>query len=345
MKSVTIWEIVSAFSAGVLTYLAIRNFAPWAEKRGVLDIPNERSSHTTPTPRGGGLAIVFFSLGGFSAVWLLNPSCSLFVIFSYLIGSVIVAGASWVDDLRSLSTGIRFAVHTVSALLILLGAGYWQTIRLPFGGEFSLGWIGLPLTLLWIIGLTNSYNFMDGIDGIAGGQAVVAGLGWTFLGWAGDFSLLSALGLAVAASSLGFLGHNWPPARIFMGDVGSAFLGYTFAFLAVIAGQNDPRLPLVGILFVWPFVFDTIFTFLRRWRKGENVFAAHRSHLYQRLVVAKYSHQFVTILYSALAAIGAALAFAWWANLPGADLLIIVFMPLLCLGLWRFVVRTEPQAR
>ena len=105
----------------------------------------------------------------------------------------------------------------------------------------SLGRLGLIITFLWIVGLTNAYNFMDGIDGIAGGQAVVAGLGWAGLGYLTDQPLIGLLGLLLAASSLGFLGHNWPPARIFMGDVGSAFLGFTFAVLAVAAAQRDTR--------------------------------------------------------------------------------------------------------
>ena len=182
---------------------------------------------------------------------------------------------------------------------------------------------------------------MDGIDGIAGGQAVVAGLGWAALGWLSDQPLVGILGILLAASSLGFLGHNWPPARIFMGDVGSAFLGFTFAVLAVAAAQRDARLALAGVLLVWPFIFDACFTFLRRLRNGENVFAAHRSHLYQRLVIAGYSHRTVTLLYIGLAAWGAILAQLWTLDVAGSSLLIVVSMPVLCWGLCKVVWRRE----
>ncbi|MCJ7493145.1 MAG: hypothetical protein MUP68_02765 [Deltaproteobacteria bacterium] len=157
-------------------------------------------------------------------------------------GSLIIAGVSWLDDLCSLPNRIRFSAHTIVSLLLLIGVGYWNVVNLPLVGQLHLGWVGVPITLLWITGLTNAYNFMDGVDGIDGGQAVVAGLGWAVLGWLNHLPLISTLGLLLASCSLGFLGHNWPPARIFMGDVGSAFLGYTFAILAVIAAQKDPAL-------------------------------------------------------------------------------------------------------
>jgi UDP-N-acetylmuramyl pentapeptide phosphotransferase/UDP-N-acetylglucosamine-1-phosphate transferase len=149
------------------------------------------------------------------------------------------------------------------------------------------------------------------------------------------------MGMLLAAASLGFLGQNWPPARIFMGDVGSAFLGYAFAVLAVAAAQRDSRLALVGILFVWPFVFDTAFTLLRRLSHGENVFIAHRSHLYQRLVIAGCSHRFVTLLYIGLAAWGVTWALFWLQGMPGSAIVIVVTIPLLCLALWVFVNRRE----
>jgi UDP-N-acetylmuramyl pentapeptide phosphotransferase/UDP-N-acetylglucosamine-1-phosphate transferase len=119
---------------------------------------------------------------------------------------------------------------------------------------------------------------------------------------------IAILGLLILASSLGFLIHNWQPARIFMGDVGSTFLGFTSAALPVIAYQRDPKLALAGVLMVWPFVFDTLYTVFRRLRKRENIFAAHRSHLYQRLVSTGVTHRVVSSLYSFLAFAGLALA-------------------------------------
>jgi UDP-N-acetylmuramyl pentapeptide phosphotransferase/UDP-N-acetylglucosamine-1-phosphate transferase len=247
--------------------------------------------------------------------------------------------------LRSLPVRVRFLTHALGALLVIAGIGYWRVADFPLLGQVQLGWLGLPLVFVWIVGLTNSYNFMDGIDGIAGGQAVLAGLGWALFGWWGDQPQVGALGALLAASSLGFLGHNWPPARIFMGDVGSGFLGYTFAVLPVVAALSDPRFILVGALLLWPFLFDTTFTFLRRLSRGENVFAAHRSHLYQRLVIAGRSHRFVTLLYTMLALIGALLALAWLSGSAGSHAAIVLLLPLLCLALWFYVVRQERERK
>lgn len=329
------------FLALVFSYLSVAALRRWAERRKILDIPNERSSHTGPVARGGGLAIVVITLAGLIAFSFFKQDLSWKSLLTYVIGAVLIAAISWLDDLHSLPRRIRFAAHSLGATVAILGFGYYPSVTFPFLGQLQLHWLSLPITFLWIVGLTNAYNFMDGIDGIAGGQAVVAGLGWAVLGWLNDLTLITTLGVLVAASSLGFLGHNWPPARIFMGDVGSAFLGYTFAILPVITAQDDPRLALAGVLLVWPFVFDTSFTFFRRWHNGENVFAAHRSHLYQRLVIAGCSHRFVTLLYIGLAAIGALLALAWSQNIPGSGFLIALFMPLLCLMLWAFVTRQE----
>jgi UDP-N-acetylmuramyl pentapeptide phosphotransferase/UDP-N-acetylglucosamine-1-phosphate transferase len=322
-----------AFLGLALSYLGIVPLRRWAERRQILDIPNKRSSHTRPVPRAGGLAIVFLSLVGLIAAWLLNPAWSLSILLTFLMGAALIATVSWIDDLRPLPNRIRFAAHSAGAILAISGFGYWRSIDIPLVSEFHMGWFGFLITFLWIVGLTNAYNFMDGIDGIAGGQAVVAGAGWTVLGLLNDQPLVAILGLLAATTSLGFLGHNWPPARIFMGDVGSAFLGYTFAILPVTAIQNDPRFALIGLLLVWPFVFDTIFTFLRRLRKGENVFSAHRSHLYQRLVIAGYSHRFVTLLYIGLAFVGLVLSVFWYQRGGESSLLIVVTLPLLCTGL------------
>ena len=329
------------FLAFVASYLCVAGLRRWAEHRHILDMPNERSSHTRPIARGGGLVIVIITLAGLMAYWLFKQDLHWGMLLIYLPGAILIAVVSWLDDLRSLPNRLRFAAHTIGAILIILGFGYWQTFSIPFLGSLYLGWFGFVITFLWIVGLTNAYNFMDGIDGIAGGQAVVAGLGWAVLGRLSGQPLTSVLGLLLAASSLGFLGHNWPPARIFMGDVGSAFLGYTFAVLPTIAGVKDSRLILAGLLLVWPFVFDTAFTFLKRLFKGENVFAAHRSHLYQRLVIVGYSHRFVTLLYIGLALIGVILAFAWSLRVEGSAVAICLVIPLLCLGLWVFVIRQE----
>jgi UDP-N-acetylmuramyl pentapeptide phosphotransferase/UDP-N-acetylglucosamine-1-phosphate transferase len=311
-----------------------------------IDIPNERSSHSRPTTRGGGVIIVVLTLGSLLALSLLWPALSLGAALIYALGAALIAAVSWLDDLRSLSSRVRFGVHSVGALIALAGFGYWSRVTLPLIGELPLGWLGLPLTFFWIVGLTNAYNFMDGIDGIAGSQAVVGGLAWAAIGAAIGQPLVAALGTLVAASSLGFLGHNWSPARIFMGDVGSAFLGYSFALLPLIAAAPRDagyatQTPLAGLLVVWPFVFDTALTIVRRWRNGENIFAAHRSHLYQRLIIAGYSHRAVTLLYTAMAASGAIFAYLFVTTSGLIDWLVVAGVMLGAAGLHVFVARQE----
>lgn len=322
------------FSAFILSYFGVAAIRHWALRNSLLDIPNERSSHTLPVPRGGGLAIVLITLVGLIILWSLQPVWPWSTLFVYVSGATLIAAVSWLDDLRSLPNRVRFAVHSLSAVLIILWFGYWDKISLPLLGAINLGWLGSAITFVWIVGLTNAYNFMDGIDGIDGGQAVVAGLGWMILGGLGNQPLVVALGLLLAASSLGFLGHNWSPARIFMGDVGSAFLGYTFAVLPVIAGQHDARFAFAGALLVWPFVFDTTFTFLRRLLHREKVFAAHRSHLYQRLVTTGFSHKKAASLYIGLAIIGLVCSLAFVMGWRWADYLVVIIIVVASLILW-----------
>jgi UDP-N-acetylmuramyl pentapeptide phosphotransferase/UDP-N-acetylglucosamine-1-phosphate transferase len=317
-----------------LGYIGVALIRHWALRRNLLDIPNERSSHTRPIPRVGGLAIVVITLIGFIIIWILCPAWPWLALFVYVSGAILIAVVSWLDDVNSLPNRVRFAVHSLSAAMVIMGIGYWRKIYLPLLGTINLGWLGLAITFMWIVGLINAYNFMDGIDGIAGGQAVVAGLGWTILGWLDNQPLVVALGLLLAASSLGFLGHNWFPARIFMGDVGSAFLGYNFAVLTVVAAQRDPRFALAGVLLVWPFVFDSVFTFLRRLLHRENIFTAHCSHLFQRLVATGFSHKKVASLYIGLAIIGLVCSVSLVMEWRWADYLTTIVIVIASLFLW-----------
>jgi UDP-N-acetylmuramyl pentapeptide phosphotransferase/UDP-N-acetylglucosamine-1-phosphate transferase len=269
-------------------------------------------------------------------------------LLTYTCGASLVALVSWFDDLYSLSAKTRFAAHSLAALAAVAALGYWQAIPLLPNHSVTLGYAGAAVTVIWIVGLTNAYNFMDGSDGIAGSQAVIAGLGWACLGWLAGSPSIVGLSLLLAAGSLGFLPHNWPPARIFMGDVGSAFLGYSFAVLPLLGlHENGPLAGIslfLGPLLVWPFVFDAGFTFLQRLRKGEDVFAAHRSHLFQRLIIAGHSHRFVMLLYGALAIVGAAAAVFWLKQPVEAYWCSALLFPSLAWLLCRYVVGEERRA-
>src|SRR5262249_43741718 len=154
----------------------------------------------------------------------------------------------------------------------------------------------------WVI---NAYNFMDGIDGIAGVQAVVAASSWVIIASQSGAGVFFFLFLILFGSSFGFLFHNWSPARIFMGDVGSAFLGFTFAAAPLLVSRESTfqasLLPISGVLILWPFLFDTVLTMVRRFIRRERIWIAHRDHLYQSLIIAGYKHSRVSIVYGFLA--------------------------------------------
>ncbi len=342
--------ICLGFASFVLSYASVRGFRLWAEKRQILDHPTDRGVHDLPIVRGGGLVIVVFTLVGLWIAYRLSGDTTQgSALLAYTLGAVLIANISWLDDLRPLDIRIRFLAHCVGAAAAIAGLGYWTSIVLPFFGTIHLGLAGMALTFLWIVGLTNAYNFMDGIDGIAGAQAVIAGTGWFCLGMLGGQPLLAATGILIASSSLGFVRHNWHPAHVFMGDVGSAFLGFTFAVMPLMAtrfgsGQNSISAPFLGLLLVWPFVFDTIFTFLRRLFAGENVLQAHKTHLYQRLIALGQPQQYVAWLYAGMAAVGLLVGRIWSPTALYEEARFAAIIPFFCFGLWFYVQDQEKQA-
>jgi Fuc2NAc and GlcNAc transferase len=273
----------------------------WALRRRLLDVPTTRSSHEIPTPRTGGAAVALLVSFVVFTVPYLAEGVQFRTAMPFGLLALCIAALGFVDDVRSLSVRIRLATQLGCAVVFALGVERFRSIAISDTLQMDLRWLALPLTVVWIVGLTNAYNFMDGIDGIAGLQAVIAGLGWAVIGGLRGDSLLMLVGIGIAAAATGFLVHNWPPARIFLGDAGSGFLGFVFAALTVIAARAEVMTLLVGVLLVWPFLFDSILTFFRRLFAGEPVFAAHRSHLYQRMVSGGRSHREVTNLFGAAA--------------------------------------------
>ncbi len=315
----------------------------WAERRSLLDHPNERSLHVRPTPRGGGIGIVVPVCLALAAAGFLIPEIKSAT--SWLVGAgLLMAAVGFIDDVRGLPAITRLFVHVCAAGMAVVAFGAWRTLEWPGLLSVDLGWAAVPFTVFLLAGFTNAFNFMDGVDGIAGCQGVVAGIGWAGAGYAMQDPLLTVAGSVIATASLGFLLFNWSPASVFMGDVGSSFLGFSLAALAVHAASRSASAATAGMLFVWPFILDPAFTLLRRAGRRENLLAAHRSHLYQRLVLTGVSHQSVTLLYGALAVSGVAIgaAVARGAAVPsraGAALL-----GFLAVGLWSVVVIRERRA-
>jgi Fuc2NAc and GlcNAc transferase len=263
----------------------------YARARALLDRPNHRSSHATPTPHGGGLAVVgtvFLLIG--VGMWAGLVPARMAVA---LLGGGLVAAVGWIDDLRGLGAAVRALAHLVAAIWGVAWLGGMPSLRVG-AGQVELGFAGSVLAVLGTVWLVNAYNFMDGIDGIAGVTAVLAGVFGAALLLGGGDAPLAFVSVVVAGASAGFLVWNWPPARIFLGDVGSGPLGFLFAMLAVGAetrgaGGLLPWLLLLGVFFV-----DATVTLLRRMLRRERWYEAHRSHAYQRLVQAGWSHRSVT---------------------------------------------------
>ncbi len=306
------FEIIIFTLVFIVSYAGVGILRRWSLRRGFLDVPNERSSHTAPTPSGGGAVIAAVCLIFYLFYMLFTAHT---VSWAFLLGGGLIAGVSWLDDAAELSFIWRIAAHSAAALLIILTLGSFNQIYLPFFHSVELGKLGIIVTFLWIVGLTNAYNFMDGIDGLAGTQAVTAGIGWLLIGKMLGFEDISFLGGVTAFSALGFLLHNWQPAQIFMGDVGSAFLGFTFAVIPLLAestnNADDPSLPTVAAGLVALFVLDTGATLVRRLFNREKIWRAHRSHFYQRLVIKGYSHQSVTLIYGTVSALIVGVLIFW----------------------------------
>jgi len=299
----------------------------------ILDAPNERSSHTIPTPRSGGIAILITFFIGLAVLKLLggDPALDQDFFWVFVGAALLIAGVSIVDDLAGVSFKVKLSTQVACAIVVMAFGVVVDRLALPGVGMVDLGAWGYPLTLIWIVGLTNAFNFMDGIDGLSGGTAVVAAAFFAAITFIEGSTFVYLVSSVLVWSCLGFLLLNWQPAKIFMGDTGSQFLGFVLAVLAVIAGKFDASHTsyMVMVLLFFHYIWDTAYTFVRRHRNGERVTEAHRSHLYQLMNRLGQSHAKVTLIYLSigiLQGIGALILI----NIDGA-LRMLVFVPFLAL--------------
>lgn len=295
--------------AAILSWLLASRVRLYALDR-LLDVPNERSSHTVPTPRGGGLAIAVTVLGGviLAAVfhWITWE-----IAIALAGGGAMIATVGWIDDHKSLSALVRFAVQFLAAAWAMFWLGGLSSLNVGYA-TLNLGILGTILGIIGIVWAINLYNFVDGIDGLAAGEAVSTGVvGGLILLAMGQYGL-AMIALLIAAASAGFLPLNWAPAKLFMGDVGSGMLGYLFAVLA-IASENSGAVPLLlWVLLLGAFIFDATVTLCRRIAHGERWYHAHHSHAYQRMVQAGRSHAQVSSMILLINLALAVLAIVAW---------------------------------
>ena len=279
-----------------LVFVASIGSTAWLKKllvkKAVLDIPNVRSSHTAPIPRGGGLALITCFLAAALALKLLQPALP-YPGPLFFAGLALVAAAGFLDDRFSLPVALRFAVQTVAAIIVIYESGGLSSFPLPEPLSFPLAWSGAALSLFWLLAVMNIYNFLDGIDGFATVQALVAAAGMMVVDYQGPGFYLGAL---IFASCCGFLVFNWQPASLFLGDSGSLALGFMFACLPFYFHRHDAEAGVfLMICLLWFFLSDGAFIIVSRLLRGEKIWVAHRTHLYQRLVIAGFRHDQVVV--------------------------------------------------
>ena len=259
-------------------------------------------------PSGAGVAIVVvvvvvaaaLGIGDLPLGWRLAGG---------LVPAVGVAAMSLRDDFWPLSALVRLAGHITAAIGVVAALGPIDSVALGPLGSVNLGSLAWPLTILWIVGMTNVFNFMDGIDGITGITAAAAAAAVSAAAALLGSPLIAMIGIALAAGCLGFLVWNWPPGKVFMGDVGSTFCGFVVATLPLLLPGNQRIVVLpVAVMACWAFIFDAGYTLIRRLLCGENILHSHTTHLNQRLVAMGWSHRGVATLYGGLASISAAVA-------------------------------------
>jgi|SRR5450830_592461 len=274
MKYWYILPVVMLVSLGLTALLR-----QYALRRSIIDVPNARSSHTVPTPRGGGVAIVVvFAAALVLMVWLelIGRDESLALLGSGLLVAVI----GFMDDHGHIAARWRLLGHFFAAMWALFWMHGLPAIKV-FGFTFELGWAGHALAVLYLVWMLNLYNFMDGIDGIASLEAICACLGLALIYCLrGEASLVCAP-LLLAAAVAGFLYWNFPPARIFMGDAGSGFLGIILGGLTLQAAWSGSEFFFAWLIMLGVFIVDATFTLIRRLIRGDKVYEAHRSHAYQ----------------------------------------------------------------
>lgn len=306
----------------------------YALKLQMVDIPNHRSSHTLPTPRGGGLAFVICFLLGLPLLYwqgLLSASQTA----AYALATVSIASIGFLDDRHTLSAKIRLLGHCLTALLALTLLGKLPVLDLGIA-QYQPGLLLAFCYWLGLVWLLNLYNFMDGIDGLAALETLSVCLGMAIIYTLGQSPQLAFLPLLLAAAVSGFLGWNFPPAKIFMGDAGSGFLGLILGLMMLQGAQGNPAWLWSWLILLAVFIVDASLTLLRRMLSGQPIMMAHRSHAYQWASRYYQSHRrvslavfFINSLWLFPIALGVGLG-----KVSGLFGLILAYGPILALA-WR----------
>ena len=309
MKTYLAVLILSALTAYFLTPLVRRLAMRW----GAMDLPDARKIHVHPMPRLGGLAV----FGGFCSPWacfylLDNLVTARFhnyekLFLALMLGAAAMLALGIYDDLKGANAAKKFCVQIITATALYFGGFQITSLSNPFGAPFELGWLSLPASVLWIVAITNAINLLDGIDGLVAGVTACIALALAIINILAGNVLVALLTLCLAGSCVGFLPHNFSPARIFLGDSGSLFIGVVLACIGIIslfkaATVTFILVPLV--LFGLP-IYDTISVMFGRLRRGAPLFQADKSHVHHRLLEMGLSQsQVAAVLYGVTLLLG-----------------------------------------
>ncbi|WP_288077676.1 glycosyltransferase family 4 protein [Pseudomonas sp.] len=305
----------------------------YALSRSVMDIPNARSSHTVATARGGGVAIVIVFLLSLLIMWF-KQDITLSVMLALLGGGGFIAVIGFIDDHGHIAARWRLLGHFSAAAWGIFWLGGMAPVVL-FGLRLDVQWVIVVLGALYLVWMLNLYNFMDGIDGIASVEAITVCLSACAIYWFMGYFDLILPPMMLALATVGFLLWNFPPARIFMGDAGSGFIGFMLGLLSLVAARTALELLWVWLILLGVFIVDATFTLGRRLSRGERVYEAHRSHAYQFASRKVGKHLPVTVAVGLinifwLLPIAACVAIF---NIDGGVGVIVAYVPLIALAI------------
>ena len=313
--------VVAFIVALAVAYLITPTIKDLAVKAGAMDAPDARKVHTKPIPRMGGLAIYLGFVLAVIASMHINRE-----VMGLLLGGTVILIVGIVDDLKQLSPKVKLAGQILAAIVLVLFDIRIEWITNPFGDMLYLEYLSVPLTLLWVVGLTNTVNLIDGLDGLAAGVSTIAAITILLVALQQNFLTVAILMAALAGSALGFLQHNFNPAEIFMGDTGSMFLGYMLAAVSVTGTVKSAATIalIVPIVALGLPIMDTAFAIMRRYRNGRPIFKPDKGHLHHRLLAMGLSQkQAVLLMYVISACLGLS-AIALTEVNKGYGLLIII---------------------
>jgi UDP-GlcNAc:undecaprenyl-phosphate/decaprenyl-phosphate GlcNAc-1-phosphate transferase len=294
-----------------------------AFKIGATDRPNQRKVHQKIMPRLGGLAIY---IGFIVGILFLDPDNAYEI--PILLGSVIIIVTGFLDDLFELPAKVKLAGQLLAASVVVFGGVQVEYINLPFGSQLEFGFLSIPLTILWIVGITNAINLIDGLDGLAAGVSAIALITMSWMAILKGDVFVTSMGFILLGSILGFLIYNFHPAKIFMGDTGALFLGYMISVLSLLGFKNVTAISfIVPVIILGVPISDTFFAIIRRIVKKKPLSAPDKSHLHHCLLRLGYSHrQTVLIIYGMSAAFGVAAIIFSRATMWGSLLVIAVLL-------------------